>query len=267
MNQHTFAAALRDPGGDPPAGLRVREGCDLRKRFDVYRNNHFASLVATLAEGFPVCRALVGEDFFREMARCFVRDHPPRSPVLTEYGRGLPAFIDGFAPAATVPYLADMARLEQLRIDAWHAADATPLARGALENALSRAQALPGARLQLHPSVAVLRSRYALFDLWMAHQGEVPIESVQPIRAQCVMVLRPRDAVNVALIGEPTAVFVQALASGLPLGAAMEAAFEAQELIDAGTVLTELLRSEALVAIEFPSESSDDANHPNATAP
>jgi hypothetical protein len=256
MNQQTFAAAVRDAGGSYPAGLRVRAGCDPQRRFDVYRNNHFASLVAALKDSFPVCRALVGEDFFREMARCFAAAQPPRSPVLTEYARLLPAFIDTFSPAASVPYLADVARLEQLRIEAWHAADAQPLARGELEAALSRPDLLPEVRLRLHPSLALLRSRYAVFDLWAAHQGELPVETVVVARAQNVLVLRPRDAVEVVRVDDATAAFVHALARALALGAATQAAFEADGDADLGVVLTALIRSEAFAATQ-PSMESD----------
>ena len=57
-------------------------------------------------------RLLVGEEFFRAMAQIHVRAHRPRSPLMFEYGDELPDFIAGFPPAADVPYLADVARLE-----------------------------------------------------------------------------------------------------------------------------------------------------------
>jgi len=250
VNQQVFAAEVRDAGGPCPPGLRVRAGCDPLRRFDVYRNNHFVSLVAALKDSFPVCRALVGEDFFHEMARCFVGAQPPRSPVLTEYTRLLPPFIDGFALAASVPYLADVARLEQLRIEAWHAADAQPLARAELEAVLSRPDLLPQVRLRLHPSLALMRSRYAVFDLWAAHQGDLPIDTVVAARSQNVLVLRPHDVVHVVRMDDATAELVHGLTRALPLEAAAQAAIDAHPDADLSAVLATLIRNEAFAAIE-----------------
>ena len=254
MNQQRFSAAVRDAGGPAPVGLRVRAECDPLRRLDVYRNNHFASLVASLEDNFVVCRALVGEPFFREMARAFVQSHPPRSPVLAEYGRLLPGFIDAFEPAASVPYLADVARLEQLRIDAWHAGDARLVSRSDFERALASAERLPQLRLALHPTVGALRSRYAIGDIWMSHQGMMPIESVDPMVPQGALVSRPDDVVQVTAVHPATALLVETLADALPLAAALEAALNDYVDVEPGQVLTELLQSQAVAAIGFPTE-------------
>src|SRR6266542_3456863 len=65
-----------------------------------------------LATTFPTVQALVGEDFFRMLARAFVGQSPPNQPVLAEYGAGFPAFIAGHDAARDLPYLADIARLD-----------------------------------------------------------------------------------------------------------------------------------------------------------
>lgn len=255
MKQQAFAAAVRQAGGLAPPGLHVRAGCDPQRRFDVYRNSHFASLVAAVKESFPVCLALVGKVFFDAMARCFVATHPPPSPVLTEYTRLLPPFLDSFAPAASVPYLADVARLEQLRIETWHACDAQPLPRAALQAILSRPDLLPQVHLRLHPSLALLESRYAVFGLWAAHHGRLPIETVVPAQPQSVLVLRPRDVVEVVAVDDATAAFVRALSCDLPFGAAARAAMERDPEADLGVVLTALVRNDALAEIQLLMES------------
>jgi hypothetical protein len=122
-----FAKALLAPGQPCPEGLFSHNGADPASRFAVYRNNVHSSLISALADGYPVTRQLVGDGFFRAMAGLYVQAYPPTSPLLNEYGSDLAAFIQGFAPAASVPYLADVARLEHLRINAYHAAD-TPVA-------------------------------------------------------------------------------------------------------------------------------------------
>ena len=167
-----FAHALLRPDASCPAGLKTWNGSDPAKRFAVYRNNVVVSLVDALADSFPVVQALVGEDFFRAMAAEFARGNPPRSPVLAWYGAGFADFVEGFPPAAGLPYLADVARLEWLRVEAWHAADADPLPLAEIGALLADETALPTLRLALHPSLRVLRSAHPVVSLWAAHQAE-----------------------------------------------------------------------------------------------
>ncbi len=161
--QKAFAGAVLDAEAAVPTGLaRKAEGAPSR-RFGVYRNNVYAGLIDILAGRFPVVARLVGEEFFRAMARDYVEHEPPSSAVLLRYGAGFADFIAGFPPAATVPYLADMAALEWLRHSAYHAADAVPLPLQALASAADHAA---DAVLALHPSLGVVRSSYPIVSIY-----------------------------------------------------------------------------------------------------
>lgn len=227
-----WAAALLDPHRAPPAGLRTWNGSDPAARFDVYRNNVTASLVAALADTFPVVQALVGEAFFAALARRYVRAHPPRSPLLAAYGEGLPAAIAADAAAAALPWLADLARLEHARVLAFHAADAPPLAPAELAARLADAGALPRTRWALHPSLRAIVSAHAIVDLWAAHQsedaGQGDLAAVDPACAQSALVGREGDDVVVLAVAPAAAVFVAALGDGLLLGPAVQRAAEAE---------------------------------------
>ena len=85
-SQADFSAALFDPARACPPGLFAWNGSDPAARLAVYRNNVIASLVDALADGFPVVQELVGAEFFRAMAAVFVRQTPPRTRVLAQYG-------------------------------------------------------------------------------------------------------------------------------------------------------------------------------------
>ncbi len=164
--ERAFARALLDVGAQVPAGVAGKtEPCRAR-RFGVYRNNVYASLIDVLAGRFPVVARLVGEEFFRAMARAFVEQAPPRSPVLLYYGEGFPDFVAGFEAARSVPYLADMAALEWARHAAYHAADATPLPLAELAAATERAGE---AVFVLHPSLRLVRSLYPVVTIFELH--------------------------------------------------------------------------------------------------
>ncbi|MBR0568913.1 putative DNA-binding domain-containing protein [Azoarcus sp. L1K30] len=248
VGQGDFAAALLDAGRECPRGLRTWNGSDPNARFAVYRNNVLVSLVDALADTFPVCCELVGETFFRAMARVFVTDHPPRARVLAFYGREFPAFVSTFAPAASVPYLADVARLEMTRLEACHAADALPLPLSEIAAVLATPAQLPGLRVRLHPSVAVLRSKYAVHSLWAAHQGEGDLSAVDPMLAEAVLVLRAGFDVRCVLLDPASAVFIDDLVHGAELGAAHHAASLLDPAFDLAAALGLVLQHEIITA-------------------
>lgn len=249
-----FATALQDPEGPVPPRLKTWNGSDPAVRFAVYRNNVAVSLVGALADTFPVTRRLVGSPFFEAMARSFIALEPPRSPVLTEYGDGLPDFIAVFEPAAFLAYLPDLARLELARVRAFHAADAEALGAADLAGHLAVPDRLPETRLILHPSLTVLQSRHAICTLWAAHQGDAPIEEIDPSRPESALVLREGDEVLVLPVSPSTARFLATLASGAPLGEATAVELAREAHFDLTQALALLIRHGGIAAWHPPGD-------------
>ncbi len=223
--QTEFATSLLQAGRPIPAGLVVRAGADPEQRFAVYRNNVVVGLVRALESRFPVVLRLVGEEFFRAMAQVFVTGEPPRSPVLFRYGSTFPDFIQGFPPAADVPFLADVARLELARGRAYHAADMRSLQPEAFAPLDADSLAVTGVRL--HPSVGLLTSPFPIVSIWRAHQqeGEPHLAVWQ---GEAALVLRPELEVEVYRLPAGGYQFLTALSQGASLArAATVAAAEA----------------------------------------
>ncbi|MGQ7957520.1 HvfC/BufC N-terminal domain-containing protein [Pseudomonas sp. SP16.1] len=242
-DQAQFVAALLDPAQPCPAQLTSWNEAQPSRRFAVYRNNLIGSLVDALADGFPVVQQLVGEAFFRAMAQVFVRQSPPRSAVMLDYGADFPAFVEGFEPAGGLPYLADVARLERLRSRAYHAADSPALDAAALAGALAEPDRLASLVFQLHASVAVLASRFAVVSLWAAHQGLLDITRVGPYGAESALVLRHGLEVEVIGLRAGDATFIQGLQVGMPLGRAAERALDEDPAFDLSVPLAQLIRT------------------------
>jgi hypothetical protein len=193
------------------------------KRFHIYRNNVFASLVTAIRTRFPAVERLVGEEFFRAMARLFVEAHPPRSPALFEYGADFPAFIAAFEPARDVPYLPDVARLEWLRSEAYHAADAAPIAPSALAEV--PAESLGRLRLSLLPSARLFRSDWPAVSIWEANAGDSDAADLgDDPGAEDALILRPQLDVLVLRLGPGGWAFAQSLADRAPLAEAADRA-------------------------------------------
>ena len=249
-SQADFAATLLDPDRDCPAGLRAWNGSDPTARLAVYRNNVLSSLIDALADTFDVTQQLVGADFFRAMAAVFVRQSPPRSRILAFYGEGFPDFIASFEPARSLPYLADLARLEQARVRAYHAADVEPVAAAAVSLALGAGSRMAELRLLCHPSLAALASQHAVVSLWAAHQGAAELEHIDLDEPQDAIVVRQGLEVLVLRAPPGAAAFVAALRQGDKLGHAAAAA-SLVPAFDLSATLGLLLGHGALTAIHF----------------
>ena len=219
-SQSDFVASLLDPAAAAPAGVTTMRGSPDAARFDVYRNNVMVSLIGALEQKFPVCRQIVGEEFFRDMARLFVRQTKPSSPLIFLYGDDFPTFIDGFEPARPVPYLGDAARLEVAWMRAYHAADGTPLDIAAI--AAIGPEKLAASRIVLHPSASLLRSRWPVGSIWEAHQHK-PVAKIGRSSAETVLVVRPGAEVNVHIAPPSDRTFAEALFAGATLGDAAQA--------------------------------------------
>jgi len=189
-------------------------------RFAVYRNNVAAALITALKVRYPVTVQLVGEAFFAAMAKEFADRHRPASPVLIGYGEDFPDFVAGFAAAAPVPYLADVARLESLWWRAYHAADVEPVALDRLTTVAPEAWAQ--VRLMLHPSAGLLSSRHAAASIWEAHHGGKPMAEVETAQPERILVVRPFAAVEVRRLAPEAHEFLDLLAAGAVLAEAVE---------------------------------------------
>lgn len=244
--QRDFAAAVLDPEAVVPAPLSRKAGTSPSRRFGVYRNNVYAGLIDVLAGRFPVVARLVGEPFFRGMARVYVAREPPRSAVLLRYGASFPDFVAGFAPAASVPYLADMASLEWAWHAAYHATDAAPLPVIELAKAVDRAA---DTVLALHPSLSVVRSAHPIVSIFELNMqgGDVPPARLEG--GEDALVARPRLDVELRRLPASGAPFILALKEGQTIGEAAAAALARVPGFDLQANLAGLIASGAIIGV------------------
>ncbi len=189
---------------------------------EIYRQTCRGALTGALATGFPVVRKLVGEAFFERCACAFIADHPPAGACLNDYGDEFPAFLQRYASAADIDYLADVARVERAFNRALHAADEVPLDPAALGSLAP----LDAASLRLvpHPSVSVLRLQFPADSIWRAvlDDDEAAMAAID-LGAGAVWLLIDRrpDGVEVRRISDGAARFTQRLIDGATLQEAL----------------------------------------------
>jgi hypothetical protein len=220
-----FAPALLDPAAPAPAGL-VRP-----KRYDIHRNNVTVGLIDAIAAIYPAIERITGAEFFRAMARAHVRATPPSTPLLFEYGRDFPDFIDTYPHAQELPWLGDVARIERAWLDAYHAADAQPLALADL--AAVDPLRLFDAVLVPHPAARVVRSSYPALSIFVMNRQPAAADMrLESDAAEDALITRPGFDVTVRSVPPAGATLLVALMNGQPLGAAVAAAAAESEALD-----------------------------------
>ncbi|HIC79762.1 MAG TPA: DUF2063 domain-containing protein, partial [Kiloniellaceae bacterium] len=259
-----FSTALRDAAQPVPAPIAVSAEGPAARGFDVYRNNVAVSLIEALEAAFPVVRRLVGEAFFKATAKAYIAEEPPQSPVLLLYGRSFGAFLETFPPAAGVPYLGDVARLEWSQLYAYHAADATPLE-------IDRLSAVPSTdlgslRFALHPSLHLIRSRWPVVSIWAASGDASAATDIDMKNGQEAVVVRPALKVETRLLPAGGLDLIADLLEGATLSAAAEQAVKRDPTFELAVHLQGLFEIGAVTAL-LPSgpDTSDTPARMNET--
>lgn len=237
-----FAQALLHPEEPIPPGLQDPYGKPTLKRFTIYRNNILAGLTEALKTDFPAVCRIVGEDFFSAMTRAYVLKHPPRSPVLLEYGETFATFIDSFGPAESLPYLGDVARIERGWLEAYHAPEAIPLHPSALVSVPS--EQLQGIRFYLHPSVRLILSQFPAFTIWSTNiEGSTPIPVDLDRGGENVLISRSSAEVEVRPLSDAGVRFIRSIAEGNTILEAAWNTFIFDRSFDLSAMLTGLIEA------------------------
>ncbi len=244
-----FATALGEPSAPPPATTHGRLGAPDARRFGVYRNNVAIGLIGAIEARYPVSRRIAGDELFRAMARAFVRAHKPRSPVMIAYGEEFPDFAAGFLTAAKSGsahgVLAEVARLENAWVEAYHSEDAAAATVGELA-ALSP-DCLPGTRIVFHPAVQLLRFATPAASVWASAQSAAGPAAPTEGTGEDALITRPDYEVRVRVLPSLGYDFALRLREGATL---IEAAAALKDpAFDFGSHLVGLVDSGAVALI------------------
>ena len=218
-----LVGAIRDDGLDPAARVRI------------YRNHAFATLGAVLERTFPVVCRLVDKRFFAYAAHEYLREHPPHSRCLVEYGAEFADFLAGLEACNDLPYLADVARFEWALNVAATVREACPLKIEALAGIAPESASL--LKISLQPSVSYFASEWPIDAIWLANQRK----EVRPVDltsgGTTVEIRRADEGFSWQRLPPGVFAFRRALAEGFALGtaaatAAADPAFDLAAALD-----------------------------------
>lgn len=245
VSRSAFHDALLDSAQAVPDGLSDGLGRPAGRRFSVYRNNVASSLTEALEQGFPAIVMLIGEENFRKVAGVFLRRHPPETPMMMHYGAVFPGFLEGFAPLKHLGYLPDVARLEQARRRAYHAADAAPADASILQDLTP--DELAQVRFELAPATELVHSPWPIHAIWAFNMVE-GAPKPKP-GAQTVLITRPGHDPEMTPVSPGAAACIAALQAGGALGEANDAGLSAEPEFDLSQALSLLLGAQAITDI------------------
>lgn len=246
--QHAVRRSLVQREDSDVTPYIVADGLAPEQRLSICRNTFVSTLTAALRLSYPAVHRLVGAEFFDGAAQVFVHERPPRGAYLDEYGSEFPEFLARFPPAASLAYIADVARLEWAVNRALHAPDAAPLdvARLAAIAPVDEDRI----RFAPHPSVSLIKADFPVDAIWRAvlEQDDGALAAIDLAAGPvCLIVQRLASGVDVTRHDEGAWDLAAALCAGQALGSALDAAVG----IDAPALLAEHLAAGQFIAFSL----------------
>lgn len=176
-------------------------------RCAIYGHGYLARIADALAAEYGAVQRILGATAFDALVARYLDVHVPESFDLAHAGRRLPGYLWRDPLTVALPFLPDLALLEQRIAGAFVAADGTPVTwreLAGVDPAVVAAQ-----RFALCPGVATVRSDWPLFALWSTRwqaDGEVDVDLARG--GEAVLVVRRDLTVHCEPVDAGTARFV-----------------------------------------------------------
>jgi len=259
--QDAFAHALFVPETEPTAVIPPHVAAlTAQPAFAVYRNTVMKGCIDALQANYPAVARLVGEEWFRAAAAIHVREALPTDPTLLRYGTAFSDFLARFEPAARLPYLPGVARLDRFWTEAHAAPDEDTLDPAALAGLAPDKLACT----VLHPHPAARWAWFAdgpIYTIWSRNRTNAPADADLDWRSEGALLVRPRDAVEWIALDAAGCAFLDACAAGETLAEAAQAALRARGEADLTQLMSTLLEAGAFSST-FDSSQPLTKEHP-----
>lgn len=243
--QDDFARALLAVDGTAPPAVAALAG---QPAFAVYRNTVLKACIDALQANYPAVNRLVGDEWMRAAAAVYARNTLPGLPMLLDYGADFAGFLERFEPAAELPYLPGVARLDRCWTEAHAAATEDPLDPAAITR-LAEGN-FYRLRLQVHAAARWAWCAAApAWTIWSRNRSDAPDDNEIDWRAEGALLTRPHDAVTWRALDHTGCVFLDACAAGGTVAEAAQAALDVDGSADLSRLIATLLDAGAFSRI------------------
>ncbi len=152
-----------------------------RQRLEIYRNTGITARINVLAEIYPVCRAIIGERPFTNLAHDYAIDNIPNSPDLNLYGIDFPQFIQGVQSGvefADYQYLHDLCMLEAHWHGIYYRQNDPPFDFEYFEKCSHQPE---GIFLTVSYALESMQSDYPIHHIWQKHKENQEVTAVSSL--------------------------------------------------------------------------------------
>jgi hypothetical protein len=243
--QDSFAQALLAAEPDAASEVAALVG---QLGFAVYRNTVMKGCIDALQANYPSVTRLVGEEWFRAATAIYVQTHLPDDARMVYYGEDFVDFLEHFEPAAELPYLPDVARLDRLWTDAHTAEDQPPLDPSSISGFTPEQLA----DIVLHPHPAARWTWFPgkpAYTIWRRNREALDDASEIEWRSEGALLVRPHGAVAWIALDAAGCAFLDACKAGRPLAEAAVDALNVNPDTDLALLLSRLLEAGAFSRI------------------
>ena len=144
------------------------------QRMEVYRATARSMHVSALMDGFPVCKAVLGDDYFKMLAKSYFLRTPSYSEDMNEYGDSFPGYIAMLIGQRNelkdFVYLVDLARLEWEYQKVYFAPEAFIFNVEKFQEKCRRSG--DHVVLKLQPGIGYISSCFQVFQIWHMHRED-----------------------------------------------------------------------------------------------
>jgi len=214
----------------------------------VYRNGYLRTCFDALAGNFPVVKAIVGEDYFRDLARGYINRHPPTRGTLVAYGEHFAGFIRQLEKEPGLDYLDDVAAIDAAWLESYFAEEGLPLAPAYIEQMGAKGTDVTAVHVHLAPHVQLVQIENSVVDTWamLREQGELTETVALTKQAHLAMLWRLDGHIHIKALDDAESVFIDTLADVATLGDAAARAYEIDTSFDLAGTFAALLQNNIL---------------------
>lgn len=201
--------------------LNLQNGTPGLERIAVYADGYKARIEEALSESHEAIAHVLGHSKFHFLAEEYAEQYPSRHYNLSSTGKYFSEFIGRHSISKELPFLSDLAQLEWLIHQAFHAYDKPAFEASQFAGMSPEDWGL--AKLIFQPSVGLIVSKWPILDVWKARKTPVEKINIDFVnRPQKILIARSFAQVTCNLLDDRQFFLVNQLLQGKKLGDACE---------------------------------------------
>ena len=134
------------------------------ERLSIYAEGYFARILEVLEQDFCTVANILEKDSFAKLVADYLKKCPSTYTNISSIGKDIPRFVRDYEMTRDYEFLWDLAELEWKIIESFYAKNLEKLEVARLQK-ISEAE-WPNAVFQLDPSVHLIKSNWAVHELW-----------------------------------------------------------------------------------------------------